>query len=445
MDMPDRQRSLYQWECGSERDVRYYAVSFSEDGIRIFEMQKQEESFSSGCFLFLPFSLDEDPNVKLTDILNAVDKSKEEILKAFILDMEAEQSIFSEEAFYTKARASLHNHFLYHTLAAKYQYESWLQANVIDPIALLEYSRVEREWAECLMDPRAEKCLNESPWFDKTPAGYLKDMFETPHSCRSQWDKKEQNGRDVQTNLEQVERTALQWFMDRMHPEGALRILTGQTGKGLTWGLFICLILMCVALISLTILSLERLPYISYMNGVCWLKNSCLFLFLALCSCFVSIGLIARHRKISPTFIMRSILALIGPRLFAAIAAGWMTIGLSDIVVENIQADMMYHQRLIWVAIIVVITLGIFLYHSVSRQSPYESIWEKCRMSLVLLVLSFLYSTLIGAALLHIYGNYNYLFPPDIAYTHRAGILMVFTLISMFVGVFINLLFQEKS
>ena len=128
------------------------------------------------------------------------------------------------------------------------------------------------------------------------------------------------------------------------------------------------------------------------------------------------------------------------PRLFSSIAAAWMTIGLSDLVSEGHPK----YEVVSGFSIFALIPTVIFLYFSVTKLLPYSGVWHKLLISGIILSLSVVYSIASGWALLYLYSTKSYLFGNNVD-AHNPQILFAFSMLAVFVGIFIQMLFRGKS
>ena len=458
----------------------YYPVYlvFTQDGVRFYlqhcqldEKGKVVDHFS-GSILFLPMNLDQDFRTELSMTLDAAydmplpdvafKKGKcspfgtvyfssrasispiRRLFLDFLYEME-HGNVFQNDPLYDEVYATLHEHYLYNAIVAKAEYHYYrdmVDGDRDNPIAVDYLVRAERRWIEVITDHRSDLVFHESKWFDEA----VDEMAGVYLNARSGLDIVRKSRKEnpsvaiLKLKSRQSANMAIRWFMDKYRPDGALCVGCGKLYKVAAWGMMLSLLAISFVFIIHGWTAGLRL-------GVLKEKSIFIWAIWALTVIFFSFFLIptlriGRDRKT----VFRALFSVMIPRLFAAIAAGWMTVGLGDVIAKIDDGASLevipYAPMLGYVASIVIVFLILFLWYSVSQILPFISVWRSLLISVCLCILAFTYSVVIGAGMMHLFGGKSFLMPDDPGYVR---VLLVFSFVSMFVGVFIQLLFQDKS
>lgn len=460
---------------GEERFPVYLA--FTGDGVHFFlqyiEKGSGKTDHFSGCILFLPMNLDRDFRTELSMTLNAAfdDNSFENIpctpnatknntydsawfsasqvtgltvrqlLLDFIFEME-HGSVFQHDPLYDETYAALHEHYLFSAIVAKadyFYYRSFFEEEGGDDRVSRNYlARAERRWIEVLTDSRSDLVFHESAWFQEA-VEELSAVYESAHTAVDVFSGTGQNDNEKEKDLkrmaEQSADMAVQWSMSKYRPDAALRIALGNKYKPVVW-------IEGVLLLALVFLLIQ--------HAACQkLKLFPVFRFCLWCVPILIPTvylLFSRNSKRSGMVRRHTFMSIMLPRLFAAIAAAWMTVGLGDVIAKIEDTPCWepypYAPLVLGVGIIVSVFLLVFLWYSVNRILPYHSTRIRVYVTGWIYALSFIYSVYIGAGLMHLFGGASFLMTDD---PYKVRILLVFSFISMFVGVFIQFLVQDKA
>lgn len=444
---------VYMYTGAKSKDRLF--VAFTDKGIRFYKHTDASAGYHYlGCVLYLPFSLDSDFNTSITKAINSIftslsksnidefgytsawefdNDSLAAMLSRFIYEFERTSTFHSCE-YYEKAYESLHKCHLFNAITAKadYYYQRAIQdmslANTID---LDSYSRSERRWAEIIMDPTSELLFHESPWFSET-VDELNCLYESDRSCLDISNILESVSPQLSTRISDTASMSLNWFMSEYRPDGVMRIRNGALFKWSVIGVIVSLVLLSFIVWTFPFVDSCSILYKAYkVAGILCCVSIGAFYFIP--------GLIRSNKKRTKVKTMQN---LIMPRLIAGIAAGWMTIGLSDIV-SILTENNTFDHRLPSLAIL--LFLFMFIYFSVRKIHPYPSNkYVPILVSVYLLSISTIYSVVIGCALFFLYSPRGYTFSP-LTNQDDAGILLIFSMLSMFVGIFIQLLVQNTS
>ncbi|MDR2026659.1 MAG: hypothetical protein LBQ01_03755, partial [Prevotellaceae bacterium] len=148
------------------------------------------------------------------------------------------------------------------------------------------------------------------------------------------------------------------------------------------------------------------------------------------------------------------------PRLLGAIIGSWLMISFASNVFPQFYAIVFTPKNcLLWknIGIIVILFLltAVFVYDGIDRRSPYLKCCQKRCRTLQLIFVAFYYSYVIGIFATALIGTeaitereYEYSIPPDFGESNvyiSPGFLLVFTFVAMFIGLFINRIFEDKQ
>lgn len=464
-----------------EKRYPVYLV-FTDDGVHFYLQYLDEHDGTtdhfSGCILFLPMDLDRDFRTELSTTLNAAfddnslavpacslrdretntykaewfssskntSESVRQLLLDFIFEME-HGTVFQHDPFFDEVYAALHDHYLFSAIVAKseYLYYRGLIRNDENHDALTRsfMVRAERRWMDILVDRRSDLVFHESPWFEDT-VEEMSMVYESELTgvdvCMDALGKdlpleKKKKEENLKRMAEQSADMAVLWFMGKYRPDAALCVALGK-------GYRTVVVIQCILLVALAALlalraictAPEALPVLRI--GIWLLLLSILLVYIVFSNLPKRRGRVGLHTFIS----------LLLPRLFAAIAAAWMTVGLGDVIAKiddtPLWAHLPYASLITSTSVIVSAFLLLFLWYSVSRILPFHRWYTRIAVTLWIYILSFIYSVFIGAGLMHLFGGESFLmsYDPD-----RVKALLVFSFISMFVGVFIQFLVQDRS
>jgi len=149
---------------------------------------------------------------------------------------------------------------------------------------------------------------------------------------------------------------------------------------------------------------------------------------------------------------------LVYPRLIASITAAWLTLAIGNELFQTFYKEKVSPFSCVILGIIVLF----FLMYEINRQIPYVSVSQKIWRSIQMLVFSYAISLAIGISIINFIGKeslqasdkhlycdsyvqqflwdldgYKFLFLPDF--------LIQFSFLAMFIGIFIQMLFEEKN
>lgn len=483
-------------------------LTLSSEGVRFYFHSYKNGRHFSGCLFFLPCALDNDVKSSmsltintllltkadyeedLSDVLNRGNNdlryeinlssnhrertdikltASARLLLHFMFEM-SHSSLFEESPNYDLISERFKSHFLFNSIWTKAEYEyntRKLQQSPDqqpDELIFSVTAYAERRWVDIITDPRADRIFHESPWMDDT----INEMNNV-YSHRSLYDRTDgqknfpfsktlmdfspedgeiseierEKGSKAQERrtagiVRETAKMAMEWYMGKYRPDGVLRI---RFGEKYGWVMWISFIIVCfIAIFGVAYCCVY--PYLLVRMEACKLWSGSLVIVAVpiILMVMVYVGCGIKKRKRRSYFNMQTLPNVIMPRLLAAIFAGWMTIGLSDVVMGNHPA---YYNYVFW-SLALLMPTGLFLYFSVRKILPFSKRGPCVLISLFIMALSAIYSLLCGCVLLTIYSDENFLFP-DMQFVRNPQILLVFSMLSMFVGVFIQMLFRNKS
>lgn len=451
-----------------------YAV-FMKDGVRFYLHTSEHSdnntiSHYSGCILFMPLSLDNDFHCEMTAILNgaldtnininsnisenhdvngfdkAIFKKKNSISKEyktsekgiskgqlildFMFDME-HSSVFKNSTMYDKVYSRFHEHHLYNAINTKAEYKFWqkeCRKKETDIFSMEMFSRIERKWIEVITNNKSEYLFHESSWFEDV-IDEMNVIYESDKSCLDLCEKikKSKDTEKIKNKVKVTSEISRDWYMSKYRPDGVLRIRYGEYFSCVLWG--IC--------IPIVLLALFFVFYPHFMKTISDTTKGlilvCLLIFPIL-QYMIPKLCVKRH-----LFRFKSIPVIIFPRLWAGICAGWMTVGLSDIVLDS------YVKYSFGASLVIFIVVLSFVMLSVNNILTFSKKRTKIIISLFLTSVSLIYSVSSGYILFKLYeGKLVDCFNP-IHCVCDAKTLLLFSSLSMFVGVFINMLSHNKS
>lgn len=384
--------------------------------------------------------------------------SRRRVFLDFVYEFE-QGNVFRQDPLFEITYSTLHKHHLFNAIVSKLEYNDERQrfakkwndilkaGDCKDELTQKEYkidlrilAGTERRWVETIVNPQSEMVFHESVWFNANEdVGELDDVYLESFTLESGKLLDEQNDKDslICEVIRGTTRMSARWYMSKYRLDGVLKIRLGENSKFSIWAISIYLVILTL---------LGGVYGFIYEN----IKDSCFWrtafmiiaiaasLLMALSYVIPSIYQMKRRHlcrsEILPNIIM--------PRLFASIAAGWMTVGLSDLVIEGQNHD--YHNYAGLLTIIIPVLLLVFIWLSVRKIHPYAKSMVQWVIAFIVFCISMIYSILIGALLLQIYSGRSYFFGCDVdAWAPKT--LLVFAYISMFVGIFIQMLFNGKS
>jgi hypothetical protein len=273
-----------------------------------------------------------------------------------------------------------------------------------------------------LQDPKEEKAENVISYFERN--------------------KSSVNNNGIEKRIKKLAKNSSKWQLKKYD------FLHGMPVFSWFMTSFISLVIM---LLSLSIAS-------ENMNN--FIKRKGLIAIIVIAIVLIAIFLVEIHCKSKLRYSKKLYFFL--PRLLGSIIGGWLMIAFASNVLPQFYA-IVFKGDLIWRNLLIVAFLLflIYLYISdeVSRGIPYiTAFWQKFKRILPLMFIAFCYSYFIGIITSALIGtehtlqglsncednfiilnwgnSINYISP---------GFLLVFTIVAMFIGLFINRIFEDKQ
>lgn len=469
----------YKSKYISKSSAQIY-LAFTEDGVRFFLNEMQEGSkFFSGCVLFLPFTPESDIRSNITLIINALllakpddiaklkleEQNQEEnrysyrpssdhngeciemtflgqLLLDFIFEM-FHSTLFAECPMYSSVSEKLLTNHLFVAIVSKAEYSLYVRRgktmdNKIDEISRGKMVQAERRWVDTIINPRSEIMFHESPWFDDV-LGEMDAVYGVDNTCLDYKGKPKSKDTNNDIVTAQTANLAMEWYMSRYRPDGVFRIRFGSSYIGpMRWAIVSVIGLAILGAIYCGVYHIYAIYY-----SRCW-RTAFLSVMVALIlvpiAIYIFCGFKSKTLVRRKYFKWKTLPNILMPRLFSSIVAAWMTIGLSDLVLEGHPK----YEEVSGFSIFALIPTVIFLYFSVTKLLPYSGVWHKLLISGIILSLSVVYSIASGWALLYLYSIKSYLFGNNVD-AHNPQILFAFSMLAVFVGIFIQMLFRGKS
>lgn len=340
----------------------------------------------------------------------------------FIYDIE-HTDVFQNSPHFEKVYDCLHNDFLFKAIASKaeFYYHRRICENLFygdmtyDNMGVLlvnfeHYVQSERNWVECILNPRADKLFYDSNWISSTKKE-LDDIYTSNETCADLFEKlriicigEDYNNRvyELSKTINSSAEKAHSWYIRKYDLGGSLYVLFGER------------------------------------NPILWVVM-CIPVFFPIARRLVS-------KRRTTRFI--GCIEMFMPRMFAAIFAAWFS--LYSFVERYLNVGYLNNQTSRWIVLGIVATVILmfaFLYSEIKRKTLYTFVDHKTdiatnmnfettilRRVSCILIIGFEYSVLIS---MFIYKT---------AKLDGDFMQILFSiLVVMFVGIFVQMIFDEKS
>lgn len=454
-------------------------VALMNDGVHFYlhRCSDKEGNHFSGCILFLPLTLDSDSFSEMSLILNSLPNYKTKdlddlfedsfggynidllerdtpyvrLLMSFLFEMK-HSNLFRQSTLYSKIDERFRSHPLLDAIWTKAEYiycrgqlEKFLcehkqdaqsenfatdkfEKSLLDDSLLVNMvARAERRWVDCIVRAASARLFHESTWLDED----VDEMNAVFNNTLCMNPKIYTRQPDI---VSETASMAMEWYMSYYRPDGVFRIRFGNQFRNP----------MVVSSTGVVFLAVLGVLYCWFYNP--WFSSFVRTLFLVLMIVPIALSMAVyfvywyKTKGRRHFFKFKTLSNIMMPRLFAAIVAGWMTVGLSDIVLEDHPA----YEHYVGYSFLLVVPIGFFLYFSVKKIIPFANWKTHICIVAVLICLSIVYAVLSGSALFWIYNDESYLFGCHVSANHPQ-ILLVFSMLAVFVGIFIQMLFRGKS
>jgi hypothetical protein len=298
----------------------------------------------------------------------------------------------------------------------------------------------EEQWIKSITNPRSDYYFTiEKGWFEN-PEEELSEIYKEGgiNGVKSHRDLKFEN-KKLKKKLKKTTKEVSKWQLKKFDILNALP-------KS------IVLLISPIILLIFAILSLLSLP--QTINTCKTLL--CITVPLLLGVIIVSIEICCKQKLIYSRGIH-----LILPRLSGSIIAGWLMISFASNVFPQFYAislnDWEFGIKNIIIDLILLSLTFVFVYDEISRKVPYLDDKQKIGRTFSLLFIAFSYSYIIGIVATALIGTET-IKPFDDKYIMHSisfelfhteayvspGFLFVFTFVAMFIGLFINRIFDDK-
>lgn len=359
------------------------------------------------------------------------------------------------------------------------------------------YAKAEQEWVFSILDDRAMKTFHESPWFDES----YQELDQVYYSRRlSSWKKSEPNERTIPyvLNISQIPslikddlkakqaylkgigvtekdsfgltvsnmlnlirirqssedrnkdsksnsfdkavnnhldtaKTAAKWNVSHYHFIGLARLWGGDPKT------LICSMFMHILLIIITCGVYNKLYFSIPSDLKGWNYIATGFIFFAL---LVPLSNIIRKKHRS-TWGMGA-MAMMMPRMLAAVVAAWFTMGMSEDLFKHFAEDGNLSLNVPAIVILFLMTL-LFVFYESRQIKPYDKRRNLIFSSLIVNTVAYIYSVIVGAMVYDFFGKafMNPAYTGNIA--DKCKFILQFSFFASFIGIFLQLMFQGKS
>jgi hypothetical protein len=372
----------------------------------------------------------------------------------FIFDLE-HSKVFQNSPFYEHISVRLKENFFFNALANKaeyYYYREIAEKKKKEEegsklFFLREYFfPVEERWVNSIMNPASSnyfvKKRGEHGWFDnpekelKKSKGKNTLWFHRKLSyCKlrkEQSDKKDKeqfkkNKKELKLDIRVLAKKSSQWQLLKFDFSNGLYTI---------WAGSICCIF------SFIVMKMIQQGYEKWECSLCPLFIGAIILLP---------GIIIDCLKRNKLY-----LHLFFPRLLAAIMTVWITLSFSEDIIKTFH-NVKYSPLILYVAIPVLSVLGvsIFIMNEIQKTSPYLKWAKKLWRAIQLSAVAFLYSYVTGILITAFIGI-KFLENNTTCYKESAikicrldlyifpDYLLLFSFIAMFIGIFINLILEDK-
>ncbi len=360
----------------------------------------------------------------------------------FLFDLEHSE-IFQVSPLFGCVKSAIRENPLFAALLAKAEYlyqrkvqtnlKSLLQGNSSAKVVYADdYTMAEKRWVEVLNSPNIDRILAESPWFrnngkNSSVPEELNKVYESKSNSLSAADylysiksrKESTIINNLRYRVKQTAKASARAYMHRYHLTGIFHIWYGNS----SW-----------LAASLTIAALGYMLYGFYINAEKMVSAgtrpiNLFFSFLAVIVIWILTLLIGKRHQLRHI----GILDVVFPRMFAAIVAAWFTI------YQYFDNYIGGHVS-IGVNIVMFALLIMYVYYEIRKKNQYLNFRYVLVRTLPLIAVAFIHSFLTGWAMLNAIENEKYIYNN----VSREQMLM-FTTIAVFIGVFIQMLFDNNN
>lgn len=355
----------------------------------------------------------------------------------FLFDIEHGE-VFQVSTLFGRIKSVLHENPLTSTLFAKaeYEYQRRLQneaatvsqrSSAAKLVYADDYTRAEKRWVDILNGSAIDRILAESPWFESSVTEELNNIYSSKRNRLAAADylygihsKSESDKiKKLRYRVRQTAKASSDAYLHRYHLTGIFHIWYSKDA----WLATLLTIAACVTLLFGFIANAEKLA------GAMIRPISLLYPFLILVGIGILTMSIGQRRRLRPIGILDAMF----PRMFAAIVAAWFTI-------YKYFADYLDGFASLDVNAAMLLLLVIYVYYEIRKKNRYLHFGTLLVRTIPLIAVAYIYSFITGWAIINVIGcgvnQQNGVSRPQI---------LMFTTIAVFIGVFIQMLFNNTK
>lgn len=359
----------------------------------------------------------------------------------FLFDI-AHGEVFQSSPLYDRVLTTIHDNPTFSALWAKaeYYYQRQLQItscklfkNSIQSqmIYIDDYTRAEKRWVDVLNGPDADRILAESPWFTRNgrPSYVAKELnnvyskkYETLPSNDILCEIKSKKKDALQYRVRQTAKKAAQAYLHRYYLPGALHVWYGST----SWLPTLLITGLLIIIIAIFITHSETSSVISGLKTIGNIILPLLFVWLITMP-------IGKRRKLRTIGLLNAFL----PRLLAAIVSAWF-------VIYQFIGSFVNKGHYVSVNVSLLLILIVYVYYEISKKNQYIESFRILLRTIMLLAIAYVYAFTTGWSMLSIIGKENEC-GCVMTYSITQSQMLMFTTIAVFIGVFIQMLFENSK
>jgi len=373
----------------------------------------------------------------------------------FLFDLE-HTKVFQSSRYYEHISVKLRENFFFNALAnkAKYYYyrkitEEYTTKSAKDKLFFLKkfYLPAEEQWIKSITSPKADeaftiRCGNsdekekakseKAEWFDlpnKEMENIRKDNNDTIN-CYENIIKEDATMKDdkMKSKIQKLAKKISQWQL------GKFDFCNAKISEIIVIaGLFSILSFIIIFIFGSEVVK-NILPPISNKQLKITFISTLVVCFVAMCAFIIKNF---RYFRFS-----RGIHFLL-LRLLGSIAAAWITLSFNANIIRTFREYTCLQSEAIFALIFMVFIVFMLIYNEIRKTVPYIKCGMILLRSFLLLLVAFFYSFCFGLLTTATIGlsHLNY----KVCVFNIPVYLIVFTLVAMFIGIFINLIFADKK
>lgn len=380
----------------------------------------------------------------------------------FMFDLE-HTKVFQTSPHYEHISVKLKENFFFSALAnkVKYYYYREIEPNQNDKNFFLEnyFLPAEEQWIKSIMNTYADHnfTLKERGWFDNPEEEMSKIYKEDEINGIRLYEKIKQDiNNRIESRLKKTTIETSKWQLRKYDLCGVLPKFRFEAG----------VFLILLALISIFLpLPIEKI------NTYSFILIALLFLFFIHINSYLfrirKKKFINKRLKLRYSYGIHFFL----PRLLGAIIAGWLMIAFASNILPQFYAirfnNFEYGLKNFFIVLSLVLLTFIFIYDKISKETPYFTKprflgfqKDQSKKTFSLMYIAFCYSYFIGIVVIALIGTESIKLHNDYYYytgnsinielgnntVHISpGFLLVFSIVAMFIGLFIDRIFDDRQ